>query len=967
MFKELLEFLWEKIKQIVTSRLFPVVMVFLVLFGLLFRQMYELQILGGDEAEKSVQSTTIRTVSTPATRGRIYDRNGRLLAYNKLTQNVTVVDDGSYENGYVRNLMLIRLIRILDEHGEKIEQTIPVYYDEEGRLQESFASDAARLRFLRDMYGKKSVDELTEEESASHAEEIVQYYTERYGIGRNRDKTTYEIDPQTALKVIYIRWSLAQNYYVRYRASVVAKNVSETTVAAVRENQSRLLGVDIEQSWTRVYNDAEYFCHIIGYLGLASVDEINQMNEQGGSYVSGDMIGKTGIESSMEEYLRGTSGSVTMYVNNLGQVQQIIDETASVAGDDIYLSIDAGLQKATYHLIEQKLAGVLVANLRNEDVDPADSDHLIPVKKVYYQLIANNTLDIGHFALEEAGPAEKRVYQVFAEYREELLAEAEQELISDTPTAYNDLTEDMQDCFTAIYSVLQDEKLLIRDNIDTSSEVYKAYRTEGTISLQEYLREGLERGWVDVTILHLDDKYISSEEVYHQLVRRIMEALEKSRIFAKAVYEKLIWADLIKRSDLALALFEQGVLKEEQRWIDRLLPLETESEDGEEDEEIDEEEIRKYDRKRENYAFTFIKEKINKIQITPAQLAIDPYSAAATVVDTVTGQVLAMVSYPGYDNNRLNDPAYYSALLADESTPLLNTATQARTTPGSIFKPVTSAAALETGIVTERTYLTTHGVFRAAGIEVHCWCYPRSHGDVNIPLALKYSCNDFFAQLGYRLALVDGAYVDAVGVEKLREYAALMGLAEKSGVEVAEYAPFISDTSSVTSAIGHGTHLFANVQLARYATTIATRGTVYDLTLLDHRSDASGRLVQSYRAEIASRTELAENTWNTIHYGMHLAATEGGMEELFSRKVDIAGKTGTARENAARPNHATFISFAPYKDPEIAVSVTVPHGYASGNAAELGGYIYDYYYGHLTDEDVFGAGAKDAGGNSLTD
>ena len=125
--------------------------------------------------------------------------------------------------------------------------------------------------------------------------------------------------------------------------------------------------------------------------------------------------------------------------------------------------------------------------------------------------------------------------------------------------------------------------------------------------------------------------------------------------------------------------------------------------------------------------------------------------------------------------------------------------------------------------------------------------------------------------------------------------------------------------------------------------------------------------MQSYRAEIASRTELAENTWNTIHYGMHLAATEGGMEELFSRKVDIAGKTGTARENAARPNHATFISFAPYKDPEIAVSVTVPHGYASGNAAELGGYIYDYYYGHLTDEDVFGAGAKDAGGNSLTD
>ena len=957
MFKELLEYLLEKLKQIVTSRLFPVVMVFIVLFGLLFGRMYKLQIVGGEEAEKSVQNTTIRSISTPATRGRIYDRNGVLLAYNKLTQNVTVTDDGSYANGYVRNLMLIRLVRILDEHGETVEQTIPVYYDGEGVLKDSFASDAARLRFLRDMYGHKSVDELTEEERAAGAAEIVSYYTDRYGIGRNRDKTTYEIDPQTALKVIYIRWSMAQNYYVRYRSSIVAKDVSETTIAAIRENQSRLLGVDIEQSYERVYSDPVYFCHIIGYMGLASVEEIERMNEQGGGYVSGDLIGKTGIENSLEEQLRGTSGSVTVYVNNLGQVQKVIEEKAPTAGDDIYLSIDAGLQKATYHLIEQKLAGILVANLRNEDVDPTEPDHLIPVKKVFSQLIGNNVLKLSQFALEDAGPAQKRLYQAFAEYREGILAETEKELLSDTPAAYAELTEDMQGCFTAVYGVLQDEKILIRENIDTSSEVYKAYRTEGTISLQEYLREGLERGWVDISGLKLDDKYISSEEVYRQLVRRIMEKLQESTSFSKYVYEKLIGDDLIRRSDIALALFEQGVLEDDPEWIRRLLPSESE----------DEEEIRKADWQREREAFAFIREKINKIQITPAQLAIDPYSAAATVVDTATGRVLAMVSYPGYDNNRLNDPAYYASLLNDASTPLLNTATQARTTPGSIFKPVTSAACLEKGLVTERTYLLTHGVFSAAGIEVHCWSYPNSHGYVNVPLALKYSCNDFFAQLGYRLALVDDVYVDAVGVDALREYAELLGLGSKSGVEVAEYAPFISDTSSITSAIGHGTHLFANVHLAKYAAALASRGTIYNFTLLDHRSDAAGRLQQNYRGEILSNTEFAPDTWNTIQYGLHLAATEGGYESLFSGKVDFACKTGTARENTNRPNHATFISYAPYDAPEIALGVTIPHGYTSGNAAELGGYIYDYYYGYLTDEDVFGSDAKDAGGNQITE
>ncbi len=943
MFKELLEYLLYKGKQIVTSRLFPVVMVFIVLFGLLFRQMYRLQIEQGDEAEKNVKTTTVRTVTQPATRGRIYDRNGELLAYNKLVQNVTVADDGSYENGYVRNLMLIRLIGILDKHGETVEHSIPLYYDENGILRESFTSEAARLRFLRDMYGRKSVDELKDEEKNTTAEQILVYYTDRYGVGKNADKTTYEIDPETALKLIYIRYSLAQNYYVRYRTSTVAKNVSEATVVDIRENAPKLLGVDIEQTYERVYNDAVYFCHIIGYMSLASTEEIERLNEQGGDYVSGDMVGKTGIENSMELYLRGTAGHTTMYVNNLGQIQQIIEQQDPAAGDDIYLSIDAGLQRATYHLIEQKLAGILVAHLVDYDADPADDEHYVPIKEAYYQLIGNNTLDIAHFASADAGEAEKHLYAAYRASEEAVADAVTEELLSLTPTAYKDLTADMQDYFKAAYNTMLDDGILIRDNIDTASELYKAYRTEGAISLQEYLRQALELGWVDVTLLQLDDKYISSEQVYRYLVDLIREKIRQNTIFAKVVYEKLIWADEVSRCDIAAALYEQGVLEEDAEWMEALASND------------------------EAVAFSFMKEKINNIEITPAQLAIDPYSAAATVVDVKTGKVLAMVSYPGYDNNRLSDTAYYSALLQDESTPLLSTATQAQTPPGSIFKPVTASAAIETGIINENTYLTTHGVFIGAGIEVHCWCYPGSHGDINVAGALKVSCNDFFSQLGYRLGLVDGAYVDAVGMEKLQKYARLLGLGEKTGVEVSEYAPFISDTSAVTSAIGHGTSLFSNVQIARYATTIATRGTIYDLTLLDHRDNAAGELQQSYRGEFASKTELQESTWDVIQYGMHLAATEGSVSNVFSKKVDIAGKTGTAKENAARPNHATFISFAPYQDPEIAVSVTIPHGYTSGNTAELGGYVYDYYYGHITYEDVISGHAKDAGGNSISD
>ena len=120
MFRELLEFLLYKLKQLVTSRLFPVILLFLALFGALFLRMFRLQVVGGADAQQEVENIITRTVTLPPTRGNIYDRNGTLLAYNQLIQNVTVTDDGSYANGYERNEMLLRLIalwKIARENG----------------------------------------------------------------------------------------------------------------------------------------------------------------------------------------------------------------------------------------------------------------------------------------------------------------------------------------------------------------------------------------------------------------------------------------------------------------------------------------------------------------------------------------------------------------------------------------------------------------------------------------------------------------------------------------------------------------------------------------------------------------------------------------------------------------------------------------------------------------------------------
>lgn len=239
--------------------------------------------------------------------------------------------------------------------------------------------------------------------------------------------------------------------------------------------------------------------------------------------------------------------------------------------------------------------------------------------------------------------------------------------------------------------------------------------------------------------------------------------------------------------------------------------------------------------------------------------------------------------------------------------------------------------------------------------------------------AIRDSCNYFFSEMGFRLSLADPSlentdqetYVEQKGVDTIRTYAAQFGLDRKTGIQLNELEPHISDTAPIPSAIGQGTHAFSNVQLARYATTIANSGTVYDLTLLDKLTDSDGNLLEEYTPTIVGTTTFASTTWDTIHDGMrsvvadHLQGRSDG-DDIITCKVDIAGKTGTAEESKLRPNHANFISYAPYDNPEIAVVVSIPYGYTSSNAARIASNIYDFYYGELTLEEIQASGASKA-------
>ena len=145
-------------------------------------------------------------------------------------------------------------------------------------------------------------------------------------------------------------------------------------------------------------------------------------------------------------------------------------------------------------------------------------------------------------------------------------------------------------------------------------------------------------------------------------------------------------------------------------------------------------------------SYQFIIWLIENLHITPGQLALDPYSASV-VVTNVEGEVIALVSYPSYDNNRLAnsiDSEYYAKLQSDLSRPMWNYATQQRTAPGSTYKMVSTVAGLEEGIITTNTTVQCRGIFdRFSTNQYKCWIYPSAHGSLNVQGAIAHSCNNY--------------------------------------------------------------------------------------------------------------------------------------------------------------------------------------------------------------------------------
>lgn len=938
MFNDLLEITREFFKKLISSRLFILGGFLFFLFCVLGVRLFNLQIVNGEEYQETYMARTERTVSLTGTRGNIYDRSGNVLAYNELSYNVVIQDNGDYETANERNRMLLLLVRILNRHGESVEGEFQVGFDSSGEMVFTSASETSKKRFLADLYGLRTIDELDDPEgkypSDITAKELFASRLSYYGLDELTDENGEAISmtDEEALAVINIRYTMGLTAYRKYESTTIASNVSKETMTDVLENSADLLGVGIEESTIRVYNDSQYFSAIIGYIGKIWEDELETLRQSNPDYELTDLVGKTGIEASMETYLQGKKGYQTMYVDNMGRILEIVDRQEPEAGKDLYLTLDRELQIGVYHILEQQLAGIITSKLVNRDLEDSDyskaSNIPIPVKDAYYQLINNNVLDMEAFSAPEASQVEKSIYAKYSQARERIIEAIHSELLNEDAAPLETLPEDMFAYMQYIYSFLVSEGIIMTGQISQDADYYQAWRDD-TISLRDYLYAGIADSWIDTTKLSIESRYSGADDVYGRIVEYVMADLETDQSFAKRIYRYLINDGTITGRELCLALYSQNILA------------------------YDEGEVRMLEQNGEEYAFQFIRQKISDIEITPAQLALDPCSASCVITDVNTGEVLCLVTYPSYDNNKFSgtvDADYYNKLNNDLSLPLFNNATQAQKAPGSTFKPIMAVAALEEGVIGLTDTVDCTGRYTEITPNIRCWIYPGRHDELNVEQAIQNSCNVFFAEMAHRLSTDEnGNYSPERGIEMIRKYASMFGLDETTGIEIAENSPQMTTENPESSAIGQGTNAYSNVQLSRYISAVANKGTVFKLSLLDKLTDSQGNLIEDFTPAVRSQIDIQDSTWNAVHTGMRRVISDGSASKIFNDlEVPIAGKTGTAEEvkNGHTINHAFFVSFAPYDDPEIAVTVNIPYGYSSSNAATAAKSIYRFYYGY---------------------
>lgn len=338
----------------------------------------------------------------------------------------------------------------------------------------------------------------------------------------------------------------------------------------------------------------------------------------------------------------------------------------------------------------------------------------------------------------------------------------------------------------------------------------------------------------------------------------------------------------------------------------------------------------------------------------------DADAGAAVVMDVRNGEVLAVANYPTYDIRDYD----YNALLEEDPSPLSNRAMDQAFEPGSTFKPITAIAAMRFGVDPSYTTNDTglYLAYEAEGYTPACWIYTANgygHGVLDMRGAIAQSCNIFFYTMGDMFGsrstiLQDTAASFGVGQDPGCEVpVATYGQMASAEVKRETYGPAEGDYDEggwyqadiIAAAIGQSLTRMTPLQMCRYVSALANKGTLYKATFLRRAVSSDFQtLVEKNDYTPTATGLLSESEWQVIYEGMRLCVTEGTGKGLVDYPIEVCAKTGTAQQGTGGSDNGAFVCFAPADDPEIAIAIYVEHGASGSNFAEVAADIMDYYF-----------------------
>ena len=320
----------------------------------------------------------------------------------------------------------------------------------------------------------------------------------------------------------------------------------------------------------------------------------------------------------------------------------------------------------------------------------------------------------------------------------------------------------------------------------------------------------------------------------------------------------------------------------------------------------------------------------------------DCTAGAAVMLNLKDFSVIAASSYPTFDLDAYYNDEYYAKIAADPLSPMFSRAFDGEFAPGSILKPAVACAALQEKVVKpDETVFCSHYYTYYPGTTVACMGY---HGAIDIRTALERSCNYFFAEMGRRL-----------GIDAMYLYAEKFGLGVRTGVEISEASGILAGRDStnwyegntVSASIGQSDNAFSPIQLATYAATLANNGVRLRTHLVSKVTDYSREKViyenTPENAEFMSNAGISAENMKIVQESMRRVAVSGTASSVFSDyPIPIAAKTGTAENSGS--DHVTFICYAPYENPQIALCVVLEHGASSKYSMAVAKAMLDAYF-----------------------